>query len=201
MPKTLLPICFAAGLSLLVGIPAVSARGSASASDGTPTSFEMRPIHTTDQVEYPDYTSLSIVGTNAASQTTLRHEGDVYTATNPAGVTTQSCQQTNPTEVRCNVSGPISFGASLYGGRDSLVVLDTVVAIDNMQVSGGPGADRLILRGEESDDVYAGSGNDVVSTGAGYDTLNGDAGHDTLRAGADDDSVFSDSLTVQNRER
>ncbi|RMQ42936.1 hypothetical protein ALQ04_100634 [Pseudomonas cichorii] len=73
-------------------------------------------------------------------------------------------------------------------------VLDIVVTVQNLTLTGTSGADTLTGR-SGNDTLNGGAGNDTLTGNAGNDRLNGGAGNDTMRGGTGDDTYVVDSTS------
>ncbi|AHF69935.1 hypothetical protein PCH70_47820 [Pseudomonas cichorii JBC1] len=73
-------------------------------------------------------------------------------------------------------------------------VLDIVVTVQNLTLTGTSGADTLTGR-SGNDTLNGGAGNDTLIGNAGNDRLNGGAGNDTMRGGTGDDTYVVDSTS------
>ncbi|MDX6582367.1 MAG: hypothetical protein QOI10_1551 [Solirubrobacterales bacterium] len=121
-----------------------------------------------------------------------------WTITDEVGVTSTTCDEISPSKVRCPVGVDPYITLELQDGQDSLIVPDTFVNYEYSVFSGGRGADTMIFRGTEGEEVFGGAGGDSLDTGRGDDALSGDSGRDSLRGGGGSDGLY-DEIIVKNR--
>jgi Ca2+-binding RTX toxin-like protein len=117
--------------------------------------------------------------------------GDVYTITDPAGITPSApCVVVDPNTVTCPGAGITTLTVNAGNGNDS-VELDraTIPVTKAGDIDGGGGDDTL----------GGANGDDTVTGGSGRDQINGFFGSDTLRGGGSSDTLsYADRTSSVN---
>jgi hypothetical protein len=80
-------------------------------------------------------------------------------------------------------------------GPDTITVQSGV--LDDAEIHGGDGGDRLYYSGSGTAKLYGGSGNDQLQGGSGTDLLSGGGGNDTLKATSGDDTLDAGGGTAK----
>ena len=109
------------------------------------------------------------------------------------------CTQESPGEVVCPLPDEPALGVLALvvelGDQDDGATADLRTDDAFLDLSGGPGDDRLASTGTLSSTVRGGVGNDSLTGGDGFQSLLGDAGIDQLDGGPGGDSLYGGSGT------
>jgi Ca2+-binding RTX toxin-like protein len=123
---------------------------------------------------------------------------EVTSAVNGAGVLTVNSDANDAITIT-SVGGDVKVNGGNPGGGATTVDSAAITAID---VSGGPGANNIDLKGVNGTDFPAlADGTDVtVDGGEGNDTINGSLLADHLEGGNGDDRIISDDSQANSRD-